>query len=277
VLLRKVSLGANAHVCPGTLLEEEASTVHAVGLKQTVLMSFVTLGSLINFCDCLMTGGTSRKDHAEVGSGYIHFNFTPWGKSGDKATPSLIGDVPRGVFLREHRIFLGGMGGLVGPAHVGFGAIAGAGQVVRNGIREDHLVLQPTRPSDRPVQCGRLDPIHPRAQKNARYLANLFALRAWYDAVRLPMAPSARRRVFESAIALIDGSIAERQLQLIRFLEERGGEAQQVTAAAPHPCPLPLVSDCQDHISWVKGLSEAEVASGVAWLESIVSSVTCPA
>ncbi|MCU0691592.1 MAG: UDP-N-acetylglucosamine pyrophosphorylase, partial [Polyangiaceae bacterium] len=97
VLLRKASLGANAHVRPGTLLEEESSTAHAVGLKQTILLSFVTLGSLINFCDCLMAGGTSRQDHSEVGSGYIHFNFTPWGKRGDKATPSVIGCVPRGV------------------------------------------------------------------------------------------------------------------------------------------------------------------------------------
>jgi len=48
-------------------------------------------GSLINFCDCLMAGGTSRKDHSEVGSSYIHFNFTP---NQDKATASLIGDVP---------------------------------------------------------------------------------------------------------------------------------------------------------------------------------------
>ena len=115
VLLRAAKLGANAHVREGTILEEEASTAHAVGLKQTILLSFVTLGSLINFCDLLMAGGTSREDHSEVGSGFIHFNFTPWGRSGDKATPSLIGDVTGGVFLRQRRIFLGGQSGLVGP------------------------------------------------------------------------------------------------------------------------------------------------------------------
>jgi len=98
-----------------------------LGPKQTVLMSFVTLGSLITFCDCLMTSETSRKDHVQIVSGYIHFSFTRWGKSSDKATPSLIGDVSREVFLREYRIFLGGMAGLVGPALVGFWAIAGAG------------------------------------------------------------------------------------------------------------------------------------------------------
>src|SRR5664279_126122 len=33
VLLRAAKLGANAHVREGTILEEEASTAHAVGLK----------------------------------------------------------------------------------------------------------------------------------------------------------------------------------------------------------------------------------------------------
>ena len=57
VILRKSRVGSGAHIRVGTLLEEEASTAHAVGLKHTVLMSFVTLGSLINFCDGLISGG----------------------------------------------------------------------------------------------------------------------------------------------------------------------------------------------------------------------------
>jgi UDP-N-acetylglucosamine/UDP-N-acetylgalactosamine diphosphorylase len=90
-------------------LEEEASGAHAVGLKQTIFLPFVTAGSLINFCDALIAGGTSRKDHSEIGSSYIHFNYTP---HQDKATPSLIGDVPHGVMLDQPAIFLGGQGGL---------------------------------------------------------------------------------------------------------------------------------------------------------------------
>ena len=87
VMLRDARVGANAHIRSGTLLEEEASTAHAVGLKQTILMSFVTMGSLINFCDALISGGSSRKKHTEVGSGFIHFNYTPRGQYGDKAAP----------------------------------------------------------------------------------------------------------------------------------------------------------------------------------------------
>jgi len=108
VLLDRVSIGCGSHIREGTILEEEASIAHTVGLKHTILLPFVTLGSLINFCDCFMSGGTSKKDHSEVGSSYIHFNYTP---NQDKATASLIGDVPNGVMLNQRPIFLGGQGG----------------------------------------------------------------------------------------------------------------------------------------------------------------------
>ena len=114
-------MGSGAHVRTGTLLEEQAGAAHTVGFKQTIFLPFVTAGSLINFCDCLMAGGTSRKNHSEIGSSYIHFNFTP---RQDKATASLIGDVPRGVMLDQAPIFLGGQGGLVGPVLLDFPGLA---------------------------------------------------------------------------------------------------------------------------------------------------------
>jgi|GEM_PF-2839761 len=58
VFLDGASMGSGAHVRGGTILEEEANGAHTVGLKQTILMPFVTLGSLINFCDVLLAGGT---------------------------------------------------------------------------------------------------------------------------------------------------------------------------------------------------------------------------
>ncbi|MCK5348611.1 MAG: protein GlmU, partial [Desulfobacula sp.] len=40
------SVGSGAHVREGTIFEEEANAAHTVGLKQTILFPFVTLGSL---------------------------------------------------------------------------------------------------------------------------------------------------------------------------------------------------------------------------------------
>jgi bifunctional UDP-N-acetylglucosamine pyrophosphorylase/glucosamine-1-phosphate N-acetyltransferase len=183
VFLEKASMGMGAHVREGCILEEEANGAHCVGLKQTILFPFVTLGSLINFCDCLMAGGTSRQNHSEVGSSYIHFNFTP---DADKTTPSLIGDVSRGVMLNQPPIFLGGQGGIVGPVRLGYGNVVAAGSILRTDYPQDNQLIFA------PAPAGSVRDFVPAAYPNMRriiennilYLANLKALEAWYRQVR---------------------------------------------------------------------------------------------
>jgi len=183
VFLEKVSLGSGANVREGTIMEEESRVAHSVGLKQTILFPFVTLGSLINFCDCLMSGGTSRKDHSEVGSSYIHFNYTP---NQDKATPSLIGDVPRGVMLNQRPIFLGGQGGLVGPCRVEFGTITAAGTICRKDqLQSGHLIFESKGKSRSiPFNFGIYPGIKRIVFNNIVYIANLMALEQWYKHIR---------------------------------------------------------------------------------------------
>ena len=183
VFLEKASMGLGAHVREGCLLEEETSGAHCVGLKQTILFPFVTLGSLINFCDCLMAGGTDRKNHSEVGSSYIHFNFTP---DGDKATPSLIGDVPRGVMLRERPVFLGGQGGMVGPLRVGYGNVIAAGTILRNDVTEENKLVigKSYTGSVTTFTANQYSGISRLVSSNVLYLANLLALEQWYTEIR---------------------------------------------------------------------------------------------
>lgn len=183
VFLEKANLGLGAHVREGCILEEEAGGAHCVGLKQTILFPFVTLGSLINFCDCLMAGGTSRSDHSEVGSSYIHFNFTP---DADKTTPSLIGDVPRGVMLNQPPIFLGGQGGIIGPVRLGYGNVVAAGSVLRHDYPEDNQLIFEKAPASGVKNFVKT--CYPSLQRvvenNIIYLANLVALECWYTFIR---------------------------------------------------------------------------------------------
>jgi UDP-N-acetylglucosamine/UDP-N-acetylgalactosamine diphosphorylase len=183
--LEKASMGSGAHVREGCILEEEANGAHCVGLKQTILFPFVTLGSLINFCDCFMAGGTSRKDHSEVGSSYIHFNFTP---SGDKTTASLIGDVPRGVMLNQPAIFLGGQGGMVGPLRLDYGNVIAAGTILRkDALERNKLILtKPYRAGVFPFVPDLYSGLPRILENNILYLANLAALEQWYIHVRQP-------------------------------------------------------------------------------------------
>ncbi len=183
-----VSAGDGLHSRSGTLLEEFSSVAHTNGLKQTILMPYVTLGSLINFCDVLMAGGTSSHNHSEVGSSYIHFNFTP---HQDKATASLVGDVPHGVMMDKAPIFLGGQGGLVGPCRIAFGTVVAAGSVLRRSVLEENLLITGASDSSgmrarsyNPTMYGKVDGI---IENCLVYLGNLLALKAWYATVRAPL------------------------------------------------------------------------------------------
>ncbi len=211
VFLEKAAMGSGAHVREGCLLEEEASGAHCVGIKQTILLAYVTLGSLINFCDCLMTGGTDRVNHSEVGSSYIHFNYTP---DGDKCTPSLFGDVARGVMLNQAPIFLGGQGGAAGPVRTGFGTVVVAGCILREDILEDQrlVVVGPHREAKRryiPRTYGNLNRV---VRNNVVYLANLVALETWYRHVRRPFFSGQEfgDLVYQGAVELLAGAKDER-------------------------------------------------------------------
>ena len=219
VFLNKAVMGGNAQVRSGCLLEEESGGNHCIGLKQTILFPFVQLGSLVNFCDCLMAGGTSRKNHSEVGSSYIHFNYTP---QQDKATASLIGDVPRGVMLREPPIFLGGQGGIVGPAKIDYGTVIPAGIICRQDSARGET-LAPSSVSS--IHSKKFIPgaycgdINRKVSCNIEYVANLLALRQWYRHVRQDFFVKEKQGdvLYRGACDILDGAIAERLKQLNLF------------------------------------------------------------
>jgi len=237
VFLSGASCGSCAHVRPATLFEEQASCAHSVGLKQTLLMPYVTLGSLINFCDVLMAGGMDRKHHSEVGSSYIHFNFTA---HGDKATASLVGDVPRGVMLDQPPIFLGGQGGLVGPTRLEYGTIIAAGTICRRDVtKPGRLVFGETGRTVReyPYEGGAYGDVSRILANNLAYLGNLHALLQWYTDVR-PLflqgstfdaaccrgAQSALRRMIGERVSRIT-DLSERMAKSIALAEKRSSKA----------------------------------------------------
>jgi UDP-N-acetylglucosamine/UDP-N-acetylgalactosamine diphosphorylase len=293
VFLERAGMGFGGHVREGCLLEEESGTAHCVGLKQTILFPFVTLGSLINFCDVLMAGGTSRRDHSEVGSSYIHFNFTP---DGDKTTPSLFGDVPRGVMLDQPPIFLGGQGGAVGPVRVGYGSVVAAGSVLRSDIPEGQLVLVAPPPAVR-TPVGRADyrGANRIVAKNLGYLANLCALEAWYQQVREPFfaAQPLGELVYAGALEMLRLAKQERATRLTAMVAkvegDDGGPRSQLReriddllteyAAAPTSAPDVAVlaavrqaaADGVGYVAAVQALGPQLSAAGTDWLQGIVA------
>ena len=293
VFLEGAKLGSGSHVRGGTILEEQASTAHCVGLKQTILLPFVTLGSLINFCDCLMAGGTDRQNHSEVGSSFIHFNYTP---NQDKATASIMGDVPRGVMLNQRPIFLGGQGGLVGPCRIAYGTVSAAGTIVRKDqIKPDHLIFGGAGKEGRiPWKPRNLGGMPRIIRNNLYYIGNLFALRHWYDQVRRQF--TGRRfpeELHAGLMRTVDQGLNERVLRLGRYIERldrskisqawetiqtewmdrakgRGRTDHRDTFLSQLE---PIGATDQSYIETIKALHPQTAAMGSQWLDSIVDDI----
>jgi len=301
------NMGSGAHVRAGTILEEEANGAHTVGLKQTILLPFVTLGSLINFCDALMAGGTSRKDHSEVGSSYIHFNFTP---HQDKATASLVGDVAQGVFLNKNPIFLGGQGGLVGPARIAYGSVIAAGGVCRKDLFEENKLHIPATPrqATRSYETGVYRGIDRILKNNLAYIGNIMALREWYRQVRsrFMTRDTFDAAVLEGGLKNLNLILAERIKRLgdlaakmeysVQWLETNGGSNDHIEAQKNFRSNWPNIrvklekseieQDSQalekfknalplngSYIKTIQALTPATRNAGYTWQQSILTGV----
>lgn len=261
VFLDRANMGLGAQVREGCLLEEEASGAHCVGLKQTILFPFVTLGSLINFCDCLMAGGTSRQNHSEVGSSYIHFNFTP---DADKTTPSLIGDVPRGVMLREPPIFLGGQGGIIGPVRLGYGNVVAAGSILRKDYPQDNLLIYAPLPTERvrPFEPFTYRQFRRVLQNNFLYLANLAALETWYTQIRRPFLAKA-----EFGLFLYEGAreqLAAARRERIKRLKTMAEKAVAQTPPGRKPETVAAGKAFLDNLNAIEEIFSGKVEGEVA-------------
>ena len=288
VFLDGAAMGSGAHVRGGTILEEGSEMAHTVGLKQTIFFPYVVGGSLINFCDALMAGGYDRKRHSEIGSSYIHFNYTP---RGDKATASLFGDVPRGVMLDQAPIFLGGQGGTVGPVRVEYGTVVGAGSVLRGDVEEPgQLVLTGPAPAVRTAFSKEYRGIRRILRNGMLYLGNMAALAAWYREVR---APAMGGTPWGAACAAggmrqVAAVRKERVKRLGAVMEAVGGEALAAWAARKARAEGDPEGDASakaaffaawegtagaGYVERVRALGAEGKAAGTKWLQSIVDAV----
>jgi UDP-N-acetylglucosamine/UDP-N-acetylgalactosamine diphosphorylase len=182
-----------------------------------------------------MAGGTDSKNHSEVGSSYIHFNYT---QNQDKATASLIGDVPRGVMINQKPIFLGGQGGIVGPVTIEYGTIVAAGTIVRKDIKKENTMLlgSPTIARSMPFHEDLYSNLSRIIKLNINYIANLIALRAWYINIRSMFANDIfEKEIHRGAVQKLDSAIAERlkQLRKIAWKMPESIEVQKSISANP--------------------------------------------
>jgi UDP-N-acetylglucosamine/UDP-N-acetylgalactosamine diphosphorylase len=248
-----------------------------------------------------MAGGTDFKNHSEVGSSYIHFNFTP---NQDKATPSLIGDVPGGVMLNQRPIFLGGQGGMVGPVRLNFGTTVAAGTILRRDeLRPGRLIFGGAgKGGNIEHRPGRYSGASRIIQNNLFYIANLLALKQWYREVRsLFVAEAFSEALWKGLLSNIQSAMAERLRRLKEFASkmEAGGDStlvkawplveesllsraeqagnRQLREAFLEKMNAAITRTGKHYITAVKALGTEDTAQGTAWLQGIVGDAVAEA
>jgi len=299
VLLCRAKARGFAEIRQGTLLEEEAEIGHNVGLKHTVFTAGVVAGSSINFCDVLLTGGSSRADHSEVGSGVVHFNFDP---RCDKFG-SLMGDAT-GCLLRSRRIFIGGNSGIVAPVHVEFGAVIAAGSTIRRDVGRDQLSSGDAAGKSGDHDFERYHDLSRKFYTTAKLVGNLHALCAWYRWIRSAGADSEGTILYAAADVELQRHIKHRSDQLLNVVDKLEGFChKRSTSRQDRACqeqhkkllqsrddlrgflrndeylqpPTSFLADYErrrgkmNHVDAVRALSNSSVKLGVAWLRKIAS------
>ncbi len=276
--------GANARngaeIRDNCLLEEGASLGHTVGLKQSIFMTNCVAGSLINFCDVLMSGGRSRKDHSEIGSCLALYNFSPMG---DKFA-SRFGDVLRGVFLDQSPIFVGGQTQIISPVRVGFGSIIAAGTRLTHDVGDDRLVAGG---ASRDVELNNdsltVHRSRHKVEATLDYIGNLQALSVWYEFVRMPAlhGVGAYDILLPAALNRLKAAVKERlkRLQVFKTHIEASlaQDSLSENSRREHIEALELIASMHDihlhhhKISELSSILRALIIQGLDWQTAVQS------
>ena len=239
----------SAQARPGTLFEERARAAHTVGTKHTILLPYVTLGSLINFCDCLMSGRDGRL-RPQRGRQRIHpLQLHARRGQGDavavrrrrRGASSCASPASSSAATRESS----------GPLRVGYGSVLAAGVGLPPRLRRRDARARRRR---RGPNRGRIDverhprraaegAEEPRVPRRARRPPRLPRGRSRAPRGRRPVS---RRRSRRRRTASIAESIAERIRQLQKFGAVLSRSAAKLGAGASRGRPSSTTrSSCQ--------------------------------
>lgn len=281
VLLDSCSTVGWARVRGHSAWEEESNCAHNCDTKTTVLGYKVTLGSLINFCNVMMLGGTSPSLEvgAEVGSGTINFNFLPFGPTvGALIKPSTVVGSMESPFLvcdaaPTRYAFIGGHTSIIAPVIIGLGSVVAAKSRVNPGIYgEDNLISGGNieEPMVRDVAKVRvLKDMTPKYAILVRQMATAVAFRKWCD---LRIAWATRNGLDAFAVRLIEGFTGKVD-KYIEALEAYGDNiAKYLLASEEHSRPDSLASNRGIATQWnesIKAGMEAAIVDDTGFAEAI--------
>lgn len=281
VLLDGCSTVGWARVRGNSAWEEESNCAHNVDTKQSVLGYKTTLGSLINFCNVLMLGGTSPRLEvgSEVGSGTINFNFLPFGATvGALIKPSTVVGGIESPFLAcegapNRYVFIGGHTSIITPVVIGLGSVVAAKSRVGPGIfGEDKLIGGGNLEKAVVLDVAKVKVLKDMTPKYAilvRQIATAMAFRRWCE-VRIGWAKRNGLDAFEQKLF---AAFAVKVDKYIGALEAYGDNiAKYLLADDANSRPASLVTNKAMAAQWqemLKGQLQAAQADDSGFAEAM--------
>lgn len=196
-----------------SLFMEMVETSHTVGCKMTILGIKVVLGSLVNYCDIFVSGGLNEPfSFTEIGSGAIHYNFTPNGlKFGSLIGPGAVGEM-FGLFPKT---FIGGNTQLVAPIKIDSQVLIPAGSSVRSSIKFGTLYSEPNKHTTTGhFSVELLTSLFTKISNTAELIIHYKALALYFERIRILFAKLTQdhllEQIFRQAIHVINDNIQER-------------------------------------------------------------------
>ena len=213
VFLDNAKVRSGAEIRGGTLFMDNSEAAHTVGCKMTILGIKVVLGSLINFCDIFISGGKDEPfGFTEIGSGAIHYNFSPNGlKFGSLIGPGAPGEM-FGIFAKS---FIGGQTQIIGPTIIGHQVLIPAGTAVRNKVPAETLYIEQTlKATAKKFEPNMLTSVKDKFLITAKLVSHYQALLTYFKEIRLSFAQLKNdlflEKLYQEAINIIRMNIAER-------------------------------------------------------------------
>lgn len=213
VFLDHAEVRSGAEIRSGTLFLEGSQAAHTVGCKMTILGIRVILGSLINFCDVFVSGGTDEPfGFTEIGSGAIHYNFTPNGlKFGSLIGPGAYGEM-YGLYPKT---FIGGQTQIIAPTTIGAQVLIPAGTAVRQPIPDGVMAIASALPpGQKNYYPELLTSVKEKILLTAQLIFHLHALARYFAVIRAGFAAwhhdDFATKLYQEAQEMIQNNIQER-------------------------------------------------------------------
>lgn len=239
VFFNGAKVRGGAEIRDGCLFMECAQAAHTVGCKMTVLGIKVVLGSLINFCDVFVSGGNDEPfGFTEIGSGAIHYNFTPNGlKFGSLIGPGALGE----MFGLSPRTFIGGQTQIIAPNQIGSQVLVPAGLAVRTPIADGLLCVQPyLNPMEKSYEPAQLVHVKQKFLLTANLLSHYQVLAYYFTQIRQKFARHFQDSFLECLYREAEEMIRLNREERLAWLFSKQEESQRVDLCAKLPQSLKI-------------------------------------